>query len=328
MLKIAIIGAGLAGLTAAHSLKGHAQVTLFEKSRGVSGRMSTRRASPFAFDHGAQFFTAKSRVFQNFIDPLLEQGLVQRWDARFAKIQGHSVTDIEQWDEQDPHYVACPGMNALAKHLAAGLDIQLNTRVAQLRPANQWRLLDDHGHHLGSFDWVIVSTPAPQALELLPATFSHYKTVAEAHIKGCFALMLGFDVPLALEFDAAKVTDSAIGWMAVDSTKPGRNSHYSLLVHSSNEWADQHIEDDLDDVLRHLTTETRNILGSDVDNAIHQDLHRWRYANADKSTAQMPLVDKDQQLALCGDWCYQGKVEAAYTSGLEVAQQLLARLQE
>ena len=41
---IAIIGAGIAGVTAARTLlqAGH-RVTLIEKSRGVGGRMSTRR---------------------------------------------------------------------------------------------------------------------------------------------------------------------------------------------------------------------------------------------------------------------------------------------
>ena len=43
-MKIAIIGAGIAGVTCAHEClkKGH-DVTLFDKSRGVSGRSTTKR---------------------------------------------------------------------------------------------------------------------------------------------------------------------------------------------------------------------------------------------------------------------------------------------
>ena len=57
---IAIVGAGMAGITAARTLAqaGH-QVMVFDKSSGAGGRMATRR-SPFGgFDHGAQYFTVR-----------------------------------------------------------------------------------------------------------------------------------------------------------------------------------------------------------------------------------------------------------------------------
>lgn len=53
MTKIAVIGAGLSGLSFAHLLQDYAEIILFEKARGVGGRMSTRRAEPYCFDHGA-----------------------------------------------------------------------------------------------------------------------------------------------------------------------------------------------------------------------------------------------------------------------------------
>ncbi|AJI69041.1 NAD(P)-binding protein [Francisella tularensis] len=75
MIKIAIIGAGIAGLTAAKILKDCAQVIVFEKSRGVSGRMSTRYADPYYFDHGTQYFTAKSTDFKEFLKPMIDNGI-------------------------------------------------------------------------------------------------------------------------------------------------------------------------------------------------------------------------------------------------------------
>ena len=86
MMKIAVIGAGLSGLTVANQLKQHADVTVFEKSRGTSGRLSTRRAEPFIFDHGAQFFTAKTDAFKSHIKPLIEAGIVAPWNARVVQI--------------------------------------------------------------------------------------------------------------------------------------------------------------------------------------------------------------------------------------------------
>ena len=93
MKKIAIIGAGLSGFSAAHLLKYCADITLFEKARGVSGRMSTRRAEPYVFDHGAQYFTARTKPFQDFIQPLLDQGIIERWDARYVKFRGNQILE-------------------------------------------------------------------------------------------------------------------------------------------------------------------------------------------------------------------------------------------
>ena len=91
--KIAIIGAGISGLSAAHLLKDFADITLFEKERGVSGRMSTRRAGPYFFDHGAQYFTARTKNFQDFIQPLLEEGIIERWNARYVKFKGNQIIE-------------------------------------------------------------------------------------------------------------------------------------------------------------------------------------------------------------------------------------------
>ena len=89
MKTVAIIGAGLSGLTLANALSPIANVTVFEKSRGVGGRMSTRRAAPYEFDHGAQYFTAKSREFMAFIEGYARSGVTHEWPIPFEEIEHH-----------------------------------------------------------------------------------------------------------------------------------------------------------------------------------------------------------------------------------------------
>ena len=84
MRRIAIIGAGLSGLTVFHELKNVANVTIFEKSAKVGGRISVRVSSDFGFDHGTQFFTVKDPDFLSFLKPLIELGVVRQWNARIA----------------------------------------------------------------------------------------------------------------------------------------------------------------------------------------------------------------------------------------------------
>ncbi len=328
MVSVAIIGAGISGLTAANILKNCAKIKIFEKARGVGGRMSTRRAQSYHFDHGAQFFTAKTKEFQSFLSPMIKSRIVQRWDARFAEFQRRNIVRQAIWDESRPHYVGVPGMNAMAKYLAEDLDVFIDTRIAKIEKKNGWHLIDVRGNSVGHFDWVISTAPAEQAAELMPESFIHHGAVSSAKMLGCFSLMLGFQKPLRLDFDAALVRGSDISWISVNSSKPERPGGFSLLVQSSNQWAEKHLEDDGEKVMEYLSAETMRIIGQDMSLADHRDIHRWLYANIEKQDDHKPLIDFDRRLAACGDWRIQGRVESAFTSGLSVARALLDFIQK
>lgn len=328
MTRVAIIGAGLAGLTAAHRLQDLAEVTLFEKSRGVGGRLATRWADPFYFDHGAQFFKAHSADFKAFIAPWVEQGCLARWDARFVEINAGRIEQQRQWDQFYPHYVGVPSMNHWTQALAQGLDIQLNTRVNQLSKQGQaWLLFDEQGVELGQFDWVVLAIPAPQAQALLASSVSFSERLAQTQMLPCFSLMLGFEQPLELPFDAALVRGADISWISVNSSKPGRNAAFTLLVNSTNRWASEHIDDDRDEVLSYLCQQTSDVIGQSVDAAMHRVVHGWRFANLPKQTqSEHFLMDHQQQVSACGDWLIQGRVNAAFSSGLALAEASKQRL--
>ena len=321
--RIAVIGAGLSGLVCAHVLGDVAKVRLFEKSRGCGGRMSTRRHEAFQFDHGAQFFTAKSKSFESFLQPYIAAGVVARWDARFVEISGDGINSRRSWSGEHPHYVGVPGMNALGRALGEELDISLGTRVEQICGGpGDWRLRDAEGRDLGRFDWVVSSVPARQVSALMPGEFSHLDAVAGCSMPGCYSLMLGFTRPLALEWDAALIKDAAISWISVDNSKPGRDGGSSLLVQASNQWAEANMELANDFVIAQLVAETGRVIGQDVGEAQHIALHRWRYANPGQREGAHSLIDTQQQLVAMGDWCIRGRVESAFLSGLDAAQRI------
>lgn len=327
MINIAIIGAGLSGLTAANILKDHANITIFEKSRSVSGRMSTRRAEPYFFDHGAQYFKVRTDEFKDFITPMIEKGYIERWDARFVEYENRQIIQRRKWDEQNPHYVGVPGMNAIGKHLSQGLSIQLDVCVKSIKKNNvKWHLKDDLDNVIGEYDWVISTVPSKQASDLLPNYLSFSPIVSNTKMKGCFSLMLGFEKDLPLDFDAALVRGQDISWISVNSSKPGRSNAFCLLVHSTNNWADEHINDKRDQVMNHLCKQTSEIIGHDLSKANHMAIHAWRFANIEKQTGETHLLDMDQNIAVCGDWFIQGRVEAAFTSGFKMAKSLLKSL--
>ena len=167
MPKVAIIGAGLSGLVVARRLQGTADVHLFEKSRGAGGRMATRYAGEFEFDHGTQFFTARTKEFQAFLSPLIEAGIVADWSGPFAEFDHSELKSIRPWDEHYPHYVGTPRMNRIGKELSKELDIRFETTISGChRDDEGWTLADATGATFGPYDWLVVTAPAAQTATL------------------------------------------------------------------------------------------------------------------------------------------------------------------
>ena len=320
MSRVAVIGAGIAGLALAREIGSRCEVSVFEKSRGPGGRMATRSADPYRFDHGAQFFTARSDGFGEFLQPYIKAGLVARWDAEFVEIDNGRIASRRHWADGPAHYVAVPGMSALGKRLAADLDVCLETRIAGLQPAGAgWELVDESGQSRGEFEWVISTVPAAQARELLPRNFAAHAELASKKMLACYSLMLGFETPPALDWQAAFVAGADISWISNDSSKPGRPPHYSLLVHSTNRWAEKNVDSGREQVTNHLLEETSKIAGIDAARADHVGLHRWLYANIERQQGSSFYLDRGLRLGAVGDWCIHGRIEAAWQSARGLA---------
>jgi len=281
--------------------------------------MATRYAGDYEFDHGAQFFTAKSDAFQTALAPFQDTGTVQPWPAQINLIDGAHETSAQK-------YVAAPRMNTLCKQMAEGLNLHLQVQITKLERADgQWHLHDSEEATHGPFDWVISAAPAPQTQALFPLEFSGHTALATASMAGCFALMLGFKTPLTLPWPAARIAKAPVGWIALNSKKPGRQTGTSLLIQSSNDWAEAHLEDDRSEVQAILLEAASKHTGQDLTQADHTALHRWRYAATPVPAGKDFLFDEAQKLAACGDWCLGSKVEAAFTSGHRLGQALLER---
>jgi predicted NAD/FAD-dependent oxidoreductase len=326
--RIAIVGAGIAGLTLVNRLGVDADVHVFEKARGVGGRMSTRHQDPFTFDHGAQFFTVRDKRFTEFLAPHLESGLVREWKGKVITLDvGKKATD-RLWFE--PHYVACPGMNGLCKGLAEGITIQLNCEVAPLgeKKTDGWQLFDKNGHGLGVYDLVISTAPPVQACRLFGAHLSQDAKIRHSKLLACYTMMFGFHKKWDQAWIAAKVQNSPLEWVAVNSTKPGRNKDVTtLVVHSSNIWAEEHADDDLSQAEKFLRDQLNQVLQLNLDQPDYFSLHRWRYALLDKAhddqTRDAPYCDETLQIASVGDWGSRSRVEDVWLEANRLADKIL-----
>jgi predicted NAD/FAD-dependent oxidoreductase len=327
MARVAVVGAGLAGLVVAQSLNHGHDVVVFEKSRGVGGRMATRYAGKFEFDHGAQFFTARSDAFRAFLAPLLQHGVISAWHARFAELRRSEVGEIRRWGDEYPHYVGVPRMNAVGKWLARGIDVRTGTTVqALVRNDSGWRLRTDTAGPAAAFDWVVLTAPPAQSAALLPDSSSLDEDCGAMTMTACFALLLGFSRAQSLIWQATRVKDADISWISANHSKPGRPFGCSLVAHSTNAWADAHLEDCPESVRLHLMSEMSEVTGIDASSADYVELHRWRYANIGRHDGRAFAIDATNRIAVAGDWFVRGRVEGAFLSASALSTALAAAL--
>jgi len=322
---IAIIGSGISGVSIGNMLNHIANVKIFEKSRGVGGRIATRYTRNFEFDHGAQFFTIKTDGFKKFIQPLINEGIVGIWNARFVEINRNKIIKQSQWDAEYPHYIGSPRMNVICKYLAQKLSIELNVDIQKIVKTNRnkWQLFDKNDIILGEFDWVISSVPAHQATTFFPKEFYYYRDLERVKMSGCYSLMLGFHNKLNMSWDAALVKHSNISWISNNSSKPGREPSNTLVVLASNKWADKHIDYDLEYIKSKMIKSISEIIDCSNNDLVESVIHRWRYANIGKNHRYQYLLDQQNKLAAIGDWCIQGKIEKAFMSAELLYKQII-----
>ncbi|MDJ0868374.1 MAG: NAD(P)-binding protein, partial [Myxococcota bacterium] len=229
-MRTAVVGAGLSGLALAHALRARGEaVALFDKGRAPGGRVSTRRVEDLAFDHGAQYFTCRDPRFERLLADWLAAGVAARWEGRVRSLTRGAVATPREATER---YVGAPGMSAITRHLAHDLEVLCGRRVTALERAPQgWRLVAD-GEELGSFERVVVSVPAPQALPLLAAAPALARRVAAVEMQPCQAALVAFEAPLPLPFEGAFVQDSPLAWVARSLGKPGRPVADCWVLHA------------------------------------------------------------------------------------------------
>jgi renalase len=304
-IDVGIIGAGLAGLTCARQLcdRGYT-VKLFDKSRGIGGRVATRRvnqANQVIFvDHGLPFLTIQGEKTAALIENLRQEGVVTPWF--------------------DSSYVSPAGINAVAKFLAKDLEIERDFLVNRLEVRDNNWFLSNKDQIKGEFKALVLAIPAPQgALLLENSDITALPELRAIAYDPCLTVMAGYrDLP-------APSPSPDIIWLGLDSSKRELSPDYVFVLHSSADFAEKYLDsEDLEAVKLDL------LACAGLPFPDWSQIHRWRYALVRKGLAVSCLsVNSPLPLVACGDWCQGGdsarnsSLETALTSGIAAANQVL-----
>lgn len=318
---VVIIGAGMAGLTAARQLVAAGlSVGLVDKGHHPGGRLATHRLGAGRGDSGAQFFTVRDTKFAAAVAEWQRDGLVFEWSRGWSD---GSISDSTT--DGYPRYAISGGFSQLPKTLAGGLNLHLSERVVSLAETERgWRVTAESGLTLTGHT-LIMTPPVPHSLALLdegdvvlPAEDrAALQAIAYAPcLCGLFVVEGATGLP---EPGALQRPDAAISWIADNQRKGISSGARVITVHAGPESSASRWDAADADLLRWLADNLRPFVCAGT--AVKEgQLKKWRYALPLRLHPEPVLIAATRQpLVLAGDAFGTARVEGAFLSGLAAA---------
>lgn len=299
-MKIAIIGAGFSGCNLYNNLiEKFKNITIFEKSRGVGGRISTKYIDDKFIDHGTSSIIPITDDLKFFCLDLAKNGVLKA-----------------KYDE----FIPKNGINSICKFLINEKDLRTNTKITKAQNIdNKWILEDEKASIYEDFDLLFITIPTPQILELqieLPVDFK--EKLSNIKYNSIFSMILYSNEDIKLN-ENKLYENSNIENIINNSKKYGYKDFSSYVIHSSKEFANS---------VNHKTKEEiYELFMKNLDDEIKKDLdrftiipHLWKYATA-KSSLDMPyFLNKNKMLGICGDYFNHNNLESSLLSSELLAE--------
>ena len=319
-----IVGAGMAGLSAARTLSDHGvRAVVLDKGRGVGGRMATRRFEGGVFDHGAQFFTVRDPVFERNVLNWADAGVVTRWALGFP--------GVEAAENMDHHtrFRGTRGMTNVPKHLSANLQVHLQVKVDRIRRSGGgWEVSAESASSWKARS-LILTMPVPQTVELLASsdmlTDGLRDQLSSIQYYPCIALLAILDGPSGLpEPGAIKLTDptAPLAWIADNHMKGISPNAHAVTIHAQPDFSAEHYDWADEQLAPVMAAAAQPYLAAPIKKQI---LRRWKFSLPQSdSTPPIISVGGEAPLVIGGDGLGGARVEGAALSGYAAAGWLLS----
>lgn len=319
--RVAVIGAGVAGLSCARVLRrAGCYVEVFEQDRIIGGRMATTRVGMTSFDHGAPYITARSPAFQKFVSELVDTGYAARWEPRTNT--GGTAATMHNW------YVGTPGMSSILRPLAESVRITPNRRVHTLQRAERgWHLWFDDETSAGAFQAIAVAVPASEAQLLLGRLESLAEPIGRVRMSPTWAVMVRVDEHIMPDQDVYSDMSEVIRWVCRNNGKPGRNPRGDhVLIHASPGFSRETEDTDPQQIAEELWAEVSHALSLPPTRPSQLSAHLWKQGLVDQSLGETFLFSSEHMVGVCGDWCLGRLAEHAFESGTRLGKVIVDAL--
>ncbi len=316
--NILVIGAGISGLIASNLLIHHGfKVTILEKSRGVGGRLATRRLDGGVFDHGAQFLTVRHERFQKYVDHWLEENIIRQWSRGFPPNN----------EDGHPRYMGVKGMTGIAKYLADPIDIRFAERALFLDYEDQQWSIQTEQEKIYRADALILTAPVPQIILLLQSGRNGIKSniideLSDITYESCLGLLMTSDDESFIEPPGAyQLSGEPIAWISDNRVKGISDGRTAITVHAGPEFSRKYWN--LDDktlisTLFHTVSDWIPISYKEC------QIKRWLYSQPKVVFEERTLfISEPAPIAFAGDAFGGPRIEGAALSGISAAESII-----
>jgi hypothetical protein len=329
-IQAVIVGAGISGLLAAHELgKKGISCVILEKSRGVGGRLATRRFENARFDHGAQYFTQRDEALKPYLNQWLEKGWITRWENQPSPTQ-----------DEESAYISPQGMTTLAKGLVSSLpsmcSVELGQRVHCIKTLSdseyRYQVSTEEGR-LYQCDGVLMTSPVPQTLDIFKQsewtlTQEEQDELSNIQYWPCVGLLGLTDTDVNFPVRGwSKPNESILSWVCDNHSKQVSEIGPALIAHADGAWSEAHFEKDdatLEKLLKEAMTAWVN-----PEQWTHVQIKKWRYALVKNPMKLNYYTLKNLDgIVLSGDGFSGPRVENAALSGIKASQPLFQSIQK
>ncbi len=311
--SVSIVGCGISGIFAALELKksGIENIKLFDKSRGLGGRLATRRANEGKFDHGIQYIRLDGISHLPEIEDLIKNNILIET----------KVPDL---------FVGYDGMTSIAKFLAKDLDIYKEFKLLSISDGpDSMEMSFENGEKINT-DSLILSSPIKQSIEILERSSvkisqPKLESIKKLEYYPTIIVMVESESPINLNNEFFTECSEGFFSSITDNFIKGiskKENFYTLVC--SHDFSSKNFEKDYDYINSHLQAEL-NIMFKGEYNILSN--HKWRYS----TPKDFYLPDDSLQISsnsfigMCGDIFTNGKFDGAIKSGISVAKKLLIK---
>lgn len=346
-MRVAIIGAGMAGLAAARELRRlrpDLELQIYERSNQLGGRVATGCVDGLCFDYGAQYLKTPDPELTALVEDELAPSHPQDIPQPVWVFDGSGrVSEGDPLQNNEAKWTWAEGLNRLAAELAGTTAICFGVSLARFEALEHgYALYDQAGVLIDQVDALLLTPAAPHSATLLVASSLPVGQqelilgqLGQVSYRPCISLAYAYQRQPQLAWYAAVNADRQhdISWLACEHAKPGRVRDGSgLLVAQLGPRASRAHWDELQEgtlrdwqaapaYLHQVHQQIEQIVGCELGAPRWVDLRFWDAALPD-GKADFELLNIIRPgLFFAGDYTAgQGRVHLALEQGQKVAQ--------
>jgi predicted NAD/FAD-dependent oxidoreductase len=295
--KVIILGAGMSGIACGLTLNSNFKVSIFEKSRGVGGRLCAKKTTNGLLHLGAQFCTAQSDQFREF---LAKNNAINFMGSAYE-------CDKKLTIKTKNYFVHEQGMHGLLKKAAKSLNICFNQKAIHIDERE--KIIYFESGHKETYDIIISSLPLPQSQDIFQSTIEH-----DSKFGPCIAVGMNFKLPSDIIHNAFKNFNADVPWFA--SSKFYNSEEQETWIMQFSPEASTKMMSASDSYIENAVTRS-------IADFFNQDfklknikIFRWKYALCSRSELHNKFTSISEEAFAIGDWNISARVESAYISGV------------